>query len=155
MCWHEAGGQDPNRCSLWGPMALNLASVVRRNMKETGRFERDVAPPGWTPLEATEHVFGTYKNPEPWASASLCFTSAGIWPVDPTGSLLIRWVDLVGWETPEKERPQGVIVHTRAGGSVLLRCVGTSGPHGRYKDAFSLLMVVKTVVEVGRGGANL
>jgi hypothetical protein len=129
-------------------MALALYSVVRRHMKHTGRyFEPGGEPrsPKLPGLGPGESLIGWYENPDPWAHSIIVFTDQAIHSVEGEQIVRIATTDIVGHESPQsKSDVTGVRVRTRDGFR-FLRAAGSFGPHGKYKDAFSLIMVLRVL----------
>jgi hypothetical protein len=130
-------------------MALVLYSVVRRHMKQTGRYIEvggDETPPAVSTLEEGESLFGWYRNPAPSSDAVIAFSDRAIYSIEGATVVRIPLTTIIDYETPaSKADVTGIRVLTR-NGPQFLRATGSFGPHGTHKDAFSLMMVLRVVV---------
>ena len=128
-------------------MSLNVHSVIRRYMKDTSGFTLSDGTPVPVTLAFAdgEAVIGWYRNPPPWERSLLVFTSKAIWTADDERTDRIPLAEITGFESPRtKQEVSGLSVTTRAGVRVL-RCAGSYGPHGKYKDFLGLMMVLRAV----------
>lgn len=132
-------------------MALVVYSVVRRHMKLTSERSFTVSDgtsdvPARLPLTPDESVIGWYRNPEPWSTNLVVFTSHCIYIVDVERIDQIPIKDIVGYETPKmKDGVTGVRVITRSGFH-FVRVAGRFGPNGNRKDAYSFIMVLRALI---------
>ena len=102
-------------------MTLLTYSVVRRHMKNTSGFtlcDEGSRPPLNLRLADGESVIGWYRNPTPWESSLLVFTSTAIWTVEGGAAERIALADIVGYESPgTKELAAYGSEHTTVSGS--------------------------------------
>jgi hypothetical protein len=130
-------------------VALLIRAVVRRHMKETGRFvDADCLDdfPAPLTLAADESLIGWYRNPEPWANCFVVFTDKSIYSVEGDNSIRIDMDDIIDYESPKsKKYVSGLRVRVRDGFR-FVRIAGSFGPYGQYKDAFSFMNVVRRLV---------
>ncbi len=143
-------------------MALLIYSIIRRYMKETGRYFEPGSqqPPRLHGLLPGESLIGWYRNPEPWTECALVFTDRAIYSVDGDATTRLGIDEILGYETPSKTKNvDGVMVRTRDG-SHFLRISGSHQAVGRaaglqrvpeavrtalksdFLDAFSLVQVL-------------
>ena len=127
-----------------------IASVILRSMRRSPNFERGDArvPGGLRPhLRSDEVVVGTYQNPEPGARYLIVFTEVAINIME--GEQLTRrlsWADVVGYESPKADSNiEGVRLQTRDG-TYVVPIAGSFGPGSKFKDAFNLTMVFRSLL---------
>jgi hypothetical protein len=139
-------------------MALLIYSLVRRHMKQTSPnaftvFDGSCEPPSKLPLTANESVIGWYRNPPPWESDVIIFTSDAIYATSKRHIDRIAVNDIIDYETPKADTEvTGVRVLTKEGFR-FLRVAGSFGPRGNQKDAYSLIMILQVLAHVNRGQA--
>jgi hypothetical protein len=126
------------------------ASVVLRSMRGSPNFVRgDARVPGELRrhLRSDEVVVGTYQNPEAGEPCLIVFTDVAINIIE--GELLARrisWADVVGYESPKADsKIEGVKLQTRDG-IYVVPIAGSFGPGGKFKDAFNLAMVFRSLL---------
>lgn len=126
------------------------ASVILRSMRGSPNFERgDARAAGELRrhLGSDEVIVGTYQNPEPGERYLIVFTDAAINIVE--GEQLARrilWVDVVSYEAPKAaSKIEGVKLETRDG-IYVVPIAGSFGPEGKFKDAFNLAMVFRSLL---------
>jgi hypothetical protein len=125
-----------------------MGSVVLRHMKRSPHFLRGAValPAGQLRLLPGEVVIGTYENPPPWNECRLVFTDAAIIIVDGDQVVRILWDDIVDYETLDPSAPiDGVRLRTRKGRE-FARIAGSYGQEGKFKDAFNLAMVLRSLL---------
>jgi len=93
-----------------------------------------------------ELAIGTYRNPPPWDRHSLVFTDKAIYlvtdgEVDRIALGAITDCALSG----TKAEADGVTIKTRDD-TKIIRATGSHGTGGKFKDAYSLLMVLRAIV---------
>jgi hypothetical protein len=109
-------------------------------------FDGTVEPPVKSSLAPNETVIGWYRNPPPWEHYVILFTSEAFYLVGGEHVERIPISDILGYEWPEsKTDVAGVRVLTKDGFR-FVRVSGSYGPSGQWKDAFSFIMVVSTLV---------
>jgi len=97
-------------------------------------------------LAPGESAIGWYRNPPPWEHDLIVFTSEAIYLVTDDKVERVLLNDIVDYESPKsKENVQGLRVRTKDGFR-FIRIAGSFGPNGNRKDAFSLGMVLLTLV---------
>lgn len=130
-------------------------SLVRRHMKLTSpeaftKAEPDTVMPVDLQLAPTESVVGWYRNPLPWDTTLIVFTTEGFYLCDPEGTQRVMAKDIVDYQRPEsKETVDGVTVITNDG-PIFVRVAGTFGPNGQQKDAYSFIMMLRGWLTVHR-----
>lgn len=124
-----------------------VSSVILRNMRTTPNFTRgdglvptDVA----LRLVSGESIVGTYRDPANDRS-SLVFTDVALYVVEDRQLRRIAWADIVGYESPPKSDTRGIELRT-ATGHEFVPIAGSSGPEGKFKDAFHLAMVLRSLL---------
>jgi hypothetical protein len=117
-------------------------------MKHAEGFVRSAAPPdlGQTAeIPADEGVIGWYRNPAPFDDCYLVFSTDALFLVNSSSTTRVAWKDILGYESPElKGTVTGVTIRTRAG-ALFVPIAGSHGPGGKFKDAFSLVMVLQGI----------
>ncbi len=130
-------------------MALMLYSILRRNLKNTGRYfepSQESEQPRPDGLDEDEVLLGWYRNPEPWENCVLVFTDRAIYSVEPAKSFRLMLNDIEGYETPDsKSQLIGVRIRT-SDGFRFLRVAGSTGADGKFRDAFGLITVIQAVL---------
>ena len=132
-------------------MTWITSSVVRRHMKRTspGAFtpsDHKEQLPVALSLTNDESVIGWYRNPPPWETCLIVFTSEAFYIIDAEHVDRVTWDSLVGYENPEsKADVTGIRVLTNDGFR-FVRVAGSFGPHGHQKDAYSFLMIVRALI---------
>jgi hypothetical protein len=97
-------------------------------------------------LDAGEVMVGCYQNPPPWEQSQIIFTDVSLHVLDSEKSMKVRWSDIVDYEPPDPVgRPDGVRLQTRDG-IRFVRIAGAYGPDGKFRDAFSLAMVLRSLL---------
>src|SRR5262249_39927842 len=118
-------------------MSLNTPSLVRRHMKRSPTFIPcdDLASlPLPLSLAPGEVLVGWYRNPPPWQTTIIIFTSLAVYVAE-DGCLTRTALDeIIEYETPvDKVNVTGVRIRT-AGGFRFIRMAGRYGPHGEFGD---------------------
>ncbi|WP_257457575.1 hypothetical protein [Archangium lipolyticum] len=138
-------------------MALMIAALIRRNMKESTAFkvsDGHSAAPLSMELPAGESLVGWYKNPPPWEESLVAFTDKAIYALEKQQIVRIALDDIIDCESPpSKNEAVGVRVRTRDGFR-FIRMAGSRGPQGKFKDVFDLLMILKVIIEANQRRAH-
>lgn len=117
-------------------------------MKHTGRYFEPggvAEPPAVLGVPPEESVLGWYLNPPPWENAAILFTDKAMYAMEGEKTMRLALGDIVGYESPKsKTDVTGLRVRTRDGFR-FLRVSGSFGPHGDFKDAFSLIQVIRAI----------
>jgi hypothetical protein len=126
-----------------------VGSVVLRHMKRSPQFLRGttgVPKELVLDLRPDEVVVGTYQNPSPWEQCRIVFTDAAINIVEDKQLVRILWIDIVDYEALDPNATiDGVRLRTRDG-IRFIRIAGSYGPAGKFKDAFNLAMVFRSLL---------
>jgi hypothetical protein len=125
-----------------------MASVVLRKMKGSPHFVRNEEVSSKRPaqIEENEIVAGTYRNPPPWEMCELIFTDRAIYVLESDDVVRIPWDDIVDYEIVDpRAAPDGVRIRLRDG-IRFVRVGGEYGPGGRFRDAFNLAMVLRSLL---------
>jgi|ERR1044071_818029 hypothetical protein len=127
-----------------------IASVILRSMKGSPNFVRgDLRVPGAMRLHlgSDEVVVGTYQNPEPGERYLIVFTDVAINVLE--GEQLVRrilWTDVVDYESPKTDlKIEGLKLQT-TNDTYVVPIAGSFGPESRFKDAFNLAMVFRSLL---------
>jgi hypothetical protein len=126
-----------------------VGSVILRHMKRSPQFLRGPAGiPAEPPLalQPGEVVVGTYQNPPPWEGCRVVFTDTAINVFEGDHLVRISWADIVDYETLDPNvKVDGVRLRTRDG-IRFVRIAGAYGPEDKFKDAFNLAMVFRSLL---------
>jgi hypothetical protein len=127
-----------------------VASVILRSMRGSPNFDRgDSRVPGELRrhLRPDEVVVGTYHALEPRNRYLLVLTDVAINILE--GEQLLRrisWSDVVSYEARKADGDiDGVTLQT-SNGSYRVPVAGSYGPEGKFKDAFNLAMVLRSLL---------
>jgi hypothetical protein len=127
-----------------------IGSVVLRHMKRSPHFSRStsgVSAELSMDLDDGEVIVGTYTNPPPWDCCQLVFTNTAIRIVDNEQLVEIPWIEIVDYEPLDPNASiDGVRLRTRDG-IRFIRIAGAYGPEGKFKDAFNLAMVLRSILD--------
>ena len=136
-------------------MSEVIASIIRRYLKNTEGFVRASAAdetlrPGLA-LSSDEELVGWYRDPSRPASPVTAFTTSRFVIFDADRRTDVLFSEITDFEYPEsKYRSEGVRVKAREGEAILVPISGNSGPDGRHLDALSLVMVLRSLKNVGK-----
>jgi hypothetical protein len=131
-----------------------VAALIRRNMKHTSTFtnadESVSLPVQLSPRDSSETIVGWYQNPSPWQDSWIVFTDAAIYSVEHERAERVAFSDIIDYESPPKTEPLGIQILTTEGPK-FIRMAGSYGPFGKFKDAFSLGMVLRSLTKSHSG----
>jgi hypothetical protein len=123
-----------------------VTSVILRCMKGSLNFVRGgafVPVANALPLEPGEVIVGTYQA---FASQPvIVFTETALHIVDRDHHTRLAWGDIIGYESPKPRTADGVLLRT-ASGTQFVPMAGSFGPEGKFKDAFNLAMVLRSLL---------
>jgi hypothetical protein len=126
-----------------------MGSVVLRYLKRSPYFRRADAELATEPImdvPVGEVVVGTYQNPSPWEQCQIVFTDVAMHLLDSEKRSEIRWSEIVDYETLDPSgNLDGVRLRTRDG-IRFVRIAGAYGPDGKFRDAFNLAMVLRSLL---------
>ena len=132
-------------------MMVVFYSVVRRYMKHTSpgsftRFVPGLECPVPLVLETNEELVGWYRNPAPFETSIVVFTSNALVLSNDRRIDRIGISEIVACEPPaSKTDATGLRIRTRIGFR-FVRIAGSFGPAGNQKDVFSFFSVMRAVV---------
>jgi len=130
-----------------------IRSLVRRHMRDTGAFtpaESTMHAPVVVNLDLGEELIGWYRNPPPWEQEFVLFTTDAIICADTMGTVRIPISRIVDYDTPTKEpAPTQLWVRTRDE-TYRIRIAGSHGPQNRFKDIFSLTMLIQALIALSK-----
>lgn len=130
-------------------MSLNTTSLIRRHMKRSPTFiacDDLTSLPLPLSLDAGEALVGWYRNPPPWESTIVIFTSLAVYVAESESITRTALEAIVEYETPpDKAGVTGVRIRT-ADGFRFVRMAGRYGPNGKFGDVFNFIMVLQALV---------
>lgn len=132
-------------------MALLVAALIRRHLKHSSAFtahKDGSTEPSLANMKPGESLVGWYHNPAPWENASVAFTDKAIYTIEDRQTVRTAFEDITGYQIPtSKQNVAGIRIQTRDG-IRFIRMAGSYGPAGKYKDAFSLIMILRAIIYV-------
>lgn len=130
-------------------MTVDVASLVRRHMRQTSAFTR-AEPTRTAPVnvhpEAGEELVGWYRNPPPWDAIVVLFTTLAIHVCEHERTMRVPLEGIVDFEMPASvAEATGLRIRTRDGFR-FVRMAGAYGPDNKCKDVFSLTRLLQVLV---------
>jgi hypothetical protein len=126
-----------------------MPSLIRRHLKACDRFTQPgegKSLPSSLAAPEGEALVGWYSNPPPWEDDWLLFTDQAIHAYTRTEHVRIAWQNIIDYKTPSsKTNVNGVTLRTKDF-ERFIRVAGSHGANHEYRDAFSLTMLLNTLV---------